>query len=137
MASSTNRKSFTLSRKLEIIQAVENRGKKQLKAIAAEHQISASTLSTILKDKENIKNQCRGPLNRKKIKVSTKDQVDKALLAWLREKRSQNIPLSGQILQSKAEFCGAIWLSTTLEVQFWLVTSLETQKLPQKQKFGS
>ena len=98
-------KSLTVKRKLEVIERVESLppGKKK-KYIAAEFGIPQSTLSTILKDKEKLLVTCTtGNAKRKRYRESTKPEVDAALYQWFTAARADSIPISGEILKSKAE----------------------------------
>ena len=98
-------KSLTVKRKLEVIERVESLppGKKK-KDIAAKFRIPQSTLSTILKDKEKLLVTCTtGNAKRKRYRESTKPEVDAALYQWFTAARADSIPISGEILKSKAE----------------------------------
>lgn len=97
--------SLTIKKKLEIIDRVESLppGKKK-KDIAAEYEIPCSTLSTILKDKDKLReNHCFGSSKKKRQRNPTQGDVDEALFQWFTAARAQSVPISGEVLKSKAE----------------------------------
>ena len=116
--------SLPIKRKLEIINLVENLSpEKNKKDIAAELAIPPSILSTILKSKEVMRshhtNEC---FKKVRHKNPTKPDVDTGLYQWFIAARAQGIPISGEILKSKAEelncemgwdewTCSSRWLS--------------------------
>ena len=68
-----------------------------------ELKLSHSTISTIWKNREALKSS----LNENRVKVkrhrkSTKSAIDDALFKWFKAQRSLNVPISGPILQEKA-----------------------------------
>ena len=90
-------KAITLETKYEIIQSVQ-KGDVQKKDIASKFGIPPNTLGTILKIKdlivgsyENFTTSTSYKRNRASSHV-TRDNVENALLGWLKEKRNQNIP---------------------------------------------
>lgn len=101
MATKT-RKTLTLSQKLEILRDLENGASNS--AICKSYNLSKSTVSTILKNKDNIRSaRCSNISKLKRIRKSQRPDVDQALLKWFSIQRSQNMPLTGSILQTKAE----------------------------------
>ena len=98
------RKCLSLDTKVAIIRQVKE-GKKPKQAIAAEHDIPASTLSTILKNSDKILAawEANREGQRKKMWLSPYNDVEKAAYAWFVETRTtQNLPLSGPIIRAKA-----------------------------------
>lgn len=96
------RNCFTLKNKFDIIQRLQN-GEKQHK-ICTEMKLSKSTVASLWKKRDQIlKNFESFNSNIKKVKYSTNPEVDKNLLKWFSQKRSENVPISGAILQSKGE----------------------------------
>jgi hypothetical protein len=80
--------------------------------VSKKYGISPSTLSTFLKDKDNISKQLQvhvlGP-NRKRIRNAQFQDVDTAAYKWFLDVRSRNIPLSGPLIREKAmEFAGML-----------------------------
>ncbi|KAK8772455.1 hypothetical protein V5799_024302 [Amblyomma americanum] len=97
------RKRLTLDEKADIIHAVTSGQKKC--DVAASHGIPASTLSTILKGKDDIlRATSSGNLSRKKtLKTTPQSKMEEALFAWFMDLRAKNsIPVSGDLLQQKA-----------------------------------
>ncbi|EEC10789.1 hypothetical protein IscW_ISCW008259, partial [Ixodes scapularis] len=89
----SKRKRISLKEKLEIIQAVD-RGKKQ-SAVADTFGLSKQTVNTIMKNKEAVLGkQVMGDLQPKKFRLrdATFPEVEDALLIWLRDARSRDIP---------------------------------------------
>ena len=83
------RKCLSLDTKVAIIRQVKE-GKKPKQAIAAEHDIPASTLSTILKNSDKILAawEANREGQRKKMRLSPYDDVEKAVYAWFVETRT-------------------------------------------------
>ena len=97
--------SLTIKRKLEIIDLVDQAppGKKK-KDIASEAGIQASTLSTILKNKDALRaGHAVGSSNKKRVRDPLCPDVDAALFQWFSAARAQSVPISGEILKSKAQ----------------------------------
>ena len=97
--------SLTIKRKLEILDTLENLppGKKK-KDVATDFNIPASTLSTILKNKDSIRaSHALGSSKKKRMRDPTRLDVDSALFQWFTEARAQGVPISGEILRSVAE----------------------------------
>ncbi|KAH8393399.1 hypothetical protein KR215_008710, partial [Drosophila sulfurigaster] len=118
---SSKRKCFSVEKKMEIIQRLEA-GERNV-TLAKEYGVCHTTIATINKNKEKIKTLFNNNfLKTKRVRASTQDQVDKALLQWFIMQRSQGITLSGPQLQEKANFfakqfqiehfnCSASWIS--------------------------
>jgi transposase len=72
--------------------------------IAKQFSVPLSTLSTWLKNKDSIKDgyQKFGP-KRKSMKVGLYDELEEVLTTWFKATRSNNIPISGPMLQAKAD----------------------------------
>ena len=98
-------KSLTIKQKLEIIDLVEKAepGKKK-KEIAAELSIPPSTLSTILRNKSALMaSHAFGSTKKKWHRYPSRTDVDAALFQWFTAARAQSIPISGEIMKTKAE----------------------------------
>ncbi|XP_060658136.1 tigger transposable element-derived protein 4-like isoform X2 [Drosophila nasuta] len=118
---SSKRKCFSVEKKMEIICRLEA-GERNV-TLAKEYGVCHTTIATINKNKEKIKKLFNNNfLKTKRVRASTQDQVDKALLQWYIMQRSQGITLSGPQLQEKANFfakqfqiehfnCSASWIS--------------------------
>ncbi|XP_031336955.1 tigger transposable element-derived protein 4-like [Photinus pyralis] len=95
------RKAVSLSQKIEIITKLQNGAANA--AICREYKLSKSTVSTVWANKEKyLSVQHVNSPSTKKLRGSSKPEVDQSLLKWFSLKRSQNIPISGPILQAKA-----------------------------------
>lgn len=97
------RKTLSFGEKIDLINAVTNRkGKK--KEVAARFGVRPSTLSTILKHKDRILTAVSSGTSgsRKKLRTSNYQDVEKALLRWVLDMRTRNVPLNGPMLQEKA-----------------------------------
>lgn len=85
-----------------MLEAVD-RGDKKKKEVAAQFQIPGSTLSTILKDRDKI---LSSPSNAKKVKRFRQAEhptLEKCLFTWFVQCREKHVPISGPVLQKKAE----------------------------------
>lgn len=96
------RKCITLEEKIKIIRAIEG-GQTQSK-VRRIFNLSKSTVNTIWKTKEsNILAFEKYSSETKKLRKVTREDVDQALLKWFTLQRNMNVPLTGAILQAKAE----------------------------------
>jgi len=97
MSNKRSLKCLNVGDKLKIIKEVE-KGVKRKKDIAADFNIPANTLSSILKNKDkivkNIEDSSCSP-QRKKLKVSNFPQIEDAMLKWIHRARYHNLPVSG------------------------------------------
>jgi len=78
---------------------------KRKKDIASEFGIPASTLSTILKDKDKIlKAVEEAPClpRRKRFKASSFPEIEHAMTEWMKRVSDYNLPISGPLIQEKA-----------------------------------
>lgn len=101
------RKTTTLETKYRAILDVEKAGKTRTKTqIAQDYGVPLNTLSTWLSKADQYKKafetQEFGAAN-KRMKKADYEDVDDALDAWMREARARDIPISGPILQAKAQ----------------------------------
>ncbi len=107
-------KSF--EKKYQAIMEAE-KGIKSKKSIAAEFSIPASTLSTWLKNADEIKKMyVSGDVapQRKKARGAKYPEVEDALLKWFQSARNQGVPISGEICQEKArDFARRLGISET------------------------
>ena len=105
---SRKQQSLSLETKQKILNEVDDKLLKKT-ATASKYRILNSTLSMIVKNQNKIEaayavNQFEP--SRKRMRTGKNDDVEVALLRWIREARSQNIILTGAILQEKAKFFG-------------------------------
>ncbi|XP_064462536.1 tigger transposable element-derived protein 6-like [Ornithodoros turicata] len=100
---SRKRKALSLDMKMEMLRAVD--GGMRKKDVAEKYGIPANSLSTILKARENIENSFYEQAmcgSRKKLRKCSFPDVEEALLAWFKDLRARNLPVSGALLQKKA-----------------------------------
>ena len=74
------------------------------KDVAAKYNVPKNTLSTWVKNKEKLLDSLEKGTNVKqqKLRTSNFELVDKVVLNWFKNMRSQNIPLSAAMIQEKA-----------------------------------
>lgn len=102
------RKCLTLEQKVQLIREVE-KGGRQKSEIARQFGIPPSTLSTVLKNKDAILDGFEKSFSakRKRNRDSMYPEVERALLEWLKNARSANLPVNGPALTAKAEALAA------------------------------
>uniref|UniRef100_A0A023GKX0 Putative tigger transposase n=1 Tax=Amblyomma triste TaxID=251400 RepID=A0A023GKX0_AMBTT len=100
----SRRKCLTLEQKVLLIKEVE-KGRRQKTDIAKEFGIPPSTLSTVLKNKDAVLDGFEKSFSskRKRNRDSKYPEVEGALLQWLKNARSANLPVNGPALTAKAE----------------------------------
>lgn len=122
-------KSLTVGDKIKIIEEVK-KGVKRKKDIASEFGIPASTLSTILKDKDKIfKAVEEAPClpRRKRFKASSFPEIEHAMIEWMKRVIDYNLPIVGPLIQEKAaEFANNLGL-TFQDSSGWLEKFNQTQ----------
>ncbi|KAH7985346.1 hypothetical protein HPB49_026472 [Dermacentor silvarum] len=104
MSSRGKYRAKTLKEKLEILRAVDA-GKQSKNEIAKKHDISRSTLSTYIRNKKTIEDSYAAETfskHRKRLHTAKHLDLEAALLTCIKEKRSQDTPLSGPIIVAKA-----------------------------------
>lgn len=130
---------LTIGEKVRLINEVEL-GAKKKKDIAAEFDIPASTLSTIMKNRQSILNasQVNGSCNaRKRLKESAFPCLEKAMLEWFRCARDKNLPISGPIVLQKAEqFAKSLKYEHFKASQGWLENFKKRNAIVQKVMCG-
>lgn len=135
---SQKRKQFSISEKLEIIAEVDRGVKKS--DVALKRGISASTLSTFLKNRSKLESQKQSALlgsHRKKIRFSNFQDVDAAVFTWFQDIRSRNIPVSGPLIREKAlEFARAFGYENFQASVGWLNRFKERYGISAKQICG-
>ncbi|CAG4987969.1 unnamed protein product [Parnassius apollo] len=119
--SSQRRKAFTIEEKGAIICGLE-KGESN-SCLAKEFGVDHSTISMIFKNKNRIKESFNSNvLKPKRLRKSRQENVDQALIRWFKNMRNKGIPISGPMLQEKAngfaarfgilDFnCSASWIS--------------------------
>lgn len=71
--------------------------------IAKEYEIAPSTLSTMVKQKSKLERETSFNPAKKQLCTGHFKAVDDAVAVWLRDLRSENIPVSGPMIQCKAK----------------------------------
>ncbi|KAH7976637.1 hypothetical protein HPB52_017084 [Rhipicephalus sanguineus] len=102
------RKCLTLEQKVQLIREVEKEGR-QKSEIARQFGIPPSTLSTVLKNKNAVLDGFEKSFSakRKRNRDSMYPEVERALLEWLKNARSANLPVNGPALTANAEALAA------------------------------
>lgn len=97
-----SRNSLTLEEKIKIVYQISSGISNA--DVCRKFGLSSSTVSTIWKNRDKIRGTLNSNISKlKRIRRPVNNEVDRALLEWFKQKRSQNIPISGSILQQKAE----------------------------------
>ena len=97
------RNDINIAQQYEVIQALD-KNVSQVK-VAEQFNISQSQVSRIKSKRQDIINKFRNSdnVNRKRSRVSTRDDIDTALMRWYTQARSNKIPVTGPLLMSKAK----------------------------------
>jgi len=98
-------KSLNIKEILKAINEVEDEGC-PVKVVAEKYGVPHNTLSTILKNKENLKNKIsENPvlISRKRLRLGKYENVDKAVVFFVKEARSNNLAINGKLIQKKAK----------------------------------
>jgi len=107
-----SRMSISLKRKIEIIDESEKSSGEKRENLAKRLGLkSASTLCSILAQKDTLRVKAASlnkheKTRRKKGRMEKRKDIEEAVLLWFREARRRNIPLSGPVIQTKAEEFG-------------------------------
>lgn len=103
----------SFERKMDIIRRSEN-GESQA-SIGRFYDLSRSTVSSILKEKEKIKqyvrsagNVCSGTIISKR-RGAVVEEMEKSLTVWIEDQHQKNIPLSLSVIQGKASSLFEDW----------------------------
>lgn len=103
MTSPKRRKCFSIEEKSAIIHRLESGDSNS--SLAKEFGVSHSTISTIFKQKKKIESSFNeNVLKPKRLRPCDQKEVDEALLKWFKVQRNRGIPVSGPILEVKANF---------------------------------
>lgn len=101
---SVKRRNLPFAVKLEIINRVERGEKKS--DVAAAYKIPRSTLSTILKNKAEIRDKADkrpGARGARRVRTAVYEDVEAAVYKWFVDVRSRNLPVSGPMIEQKAK----------------------------------
>ncbi|XP_066253579.1 tigger transposable element-derived protein 4-like [Euwallacea similis] len=108
MAKSVKR-TFTLHKKLTETEIInENNIEKGLSQsfVCSKMGLKTPTVSNIWKNREKIKNDWKTNDQKKKMRLSLHSRVDEMLFRGFQQKRANDFPISGSMLQMKAEEFG-------------------------------
>ena len=103
-ATAAKQSSLTLSKKLDILAAVKKKNTTKTQ-IAQKFGIAKTTLTTILKNKDKIKEtfeQSKFEPGRKHFRTAAYEDLEEVLIKWIAQARSLNMPLSGTLILEKA-----------------------------------
>lgn len=97
--SQRKRKSISLEEKLDVINAYEETNSQN--KVASRFDLDRSTVQTILRNKKAIIEaiQNGGGAKRARLKQPTHVDLEKTLVNWMERARSQNLPVSGDMLK--------------------------------------
>ncbi|GFU71750.1 transposable element Tc1 transposase [Trichonephila clavipes] len=92
----------SMPRRLEaVISAKVEEGERKVD-VAKAFEITLSSLSTILKNKEKIFSASSSRV-RKRVSKANFPRLEQCLVSWMRQCRGQNIPMGGSLLKEKAK----------------------------------
>ncbi|CAK1553918.1 unnamed protein product [Leptosia nina] len=97
----SKRKALSIREKAYVIHAIENGEKKS--DVGRRLELSHSTVATIWKNKEAIRRAELEGKSSKKLRKPKFEELDQAILSWLKQQRKSNIPISGPIIKAKAK----------------------------------
>ncbi|XP_026811134.1 tigger transposable element-derived protein 6-like [Rhopalosiphum maidis] len=124
------RRQFTLDEKIGIIGRLENGEKNNL--IAKEFVTSSSTISTIWKSRDSLKNMLQTtPLQIKRMRTAQHKKLEEAVLIWFKQQRILNLPISGPILQTKTD-----QLAVKMKIENFKCSASWIQRFRQRHNIG-
>ena len=107
-APSHKRKAVDLESKYNALKDVD-RGGCTKHSIAAKYGVKASALSNWIRNRKAIEeaylNQTFGP-KRKRMRLGCHEDLDAAMVTWLRDARSRDVRISGELLMATAQQMG-------------------------------
>ena len=98
-------RSIDLATKIAVIDAVEA-GTRNKTEIAKSFSLPKSTLSTILKNKDRLRESyatASFDRGRKRLRLAAHPDIEEVLFSWFKQARCMNVPISGPILKVKAK----------------------------------
>ncbi|XP_072142094.1 tigger transposable element-derived protein 4-like [Dermacentor andersoni] len=110
MANRGSYRTLDLATKVEVLKEVEKGGAAK-QDTARKYGIKPNTLSNYIKNKRTIMDAFeidKFKTSRKRIRTGAYPELEKALLVWIREARSNKLPLSGDIVAMKARTLAAM-----------------------------
>ncbi|GBN19445.1 Major centromere autoantigen B [Araneus ventricosus] len=116
----SKRKNLSFAEKNELIEKFQNSNLSKA-AFAKANSIPRTTLNNILSAKICSSNVQNCDQERKRQRFSPYENVDKALLSWIKYARSQNAPISWNVLKEKSlEFANELGESSFVASNGWL-----------------
>ena len=104
--STSKKNALSLKVKVEILKEVEQAKTHGAKTvIATKYKIPKSTLSTIIENKDKIYEAFEQSLcvpSKKRIRTAAHQDIEEALVLWLKFACSRQVPVSGPLLQTKS-----------------------------------
>ncbi|XP_039297132.1 tigger transposable element-derived protein 6-like [Nilaparvata lugens] len=97
------RKSLSVDFKRKVLKFIEENPHKKKVDIAKEFNIPPTTLSTILRNKNTYEDEGGLSGQCKRAKPAELQDVETAVMLWLKQCRDKNVSISGAILQEKAQ----------------------------------
>lgn len=97
----SRRQQFTIEEQFGIVCRVDSGD--SASSVAREFHTSRSTISGMLKRRDKIIAQFNTREKAKRVRSSNHADIENALLDWFKQQRANNIPVSGPMLQAKAE----------------------------------
>ncbi|KAH7934310.1 hypothetical protein HPB49_024845 [Dermacentor silvarum] len=96
--------SFWLAEKLDILQKLDEDPKRKRTELAKELGLAASTLSTIVAQRDSImKNVLSFNVNAKQVKTAQHVKLEETLLTWFKEVTAVGVNIDGKVLREKAD----------------------------------
>lgn len=105
---------------MEILESLKNESRKE---VARKYQCDLSTISRILKNEEKIRKVAITGVNteRKRLRKSSFEEIDKAMILWFREMRSKNAVISGPMIKEQAKkFSQALSINNFEPTNGWI-----------------
>ncbi|KAL4153502.1 hypothetical protein QTP88_001335 [Uroleucon formosanum] len=125
-----SRRQFTLDEKIGIIGRLENGEKNSV--ISKEFGTCSSTISTIWKNKDKLKNMFQTTsLKAKRLRTAQHKGLEEAVLVWFKQQRLLSVPISGPILQTKID-----QLAEKMKIENFKCSASWIQRFRQRHNIG-
>jgi hypothetical protein len=137
MASSSKRKTLSLTERVDVIKRLESNESQA--SVAKGFGVHPSAISRIMKQKDLILNDWQNNTNpdRKRKRTGKAEDVEEALLRWFSQARSRQVPVSGPMLMEKANcLAEGLGLSDLKATVGWLERWKERKGIKFKKQHG-
>ncbi|GBL73537.1 Tigger transposable element-derived protein 4 [Araneus ventricosus] len=115
----SKRKCLSIKERKLILHEVDKGVKK--KDIVLKFGIPPNSLSTIIKNRDNVQNYDSSNFSSKRLKTCVYENVDDAVLKWICTMRDKNVPISGPFISEKAlQFAKALVYDEFRRSNGWL-----------------